>query len=330
MRAWRWVAVAPLLLAGCDLGGAADPADATEQFFVVPKGATASGLADELVGAGLVDAAWKWKGWLRGKDASCVKAGRHPLRPDMDKPALLAALCAAPVPVTEDFTVVEGWRIREIDAALAAKGWIAPGDYAAIAGKGGAPEGCGVSFPVPADTLEGYLYPDTYKVEVEGFSAARFVCRQLETFAERFATPKAAAIDASSRSLAELVVMASMIEREEPNPANRPLIAGILWKRINSGWNLGVDATSRYTLADWNDREAFLGKLRDPKDPWNTRLRPGLPPTAIGNPGVVALEAALAPQDSDYWYYLHDSTQTLHPSRNVAEHEAYRRQYGVY
>lgn len=319
------------LLLACDLGGATNPGDSTESFFTVPKGATASGLADELVAAGVVDAEWKWKWWLRSQEAGCVKAGRHPVRPDMDKAALLASLCAAPVPVTEDFTVVEGWRIREIDAALTARGWLPAGAYTAAAERGAGLSACKAPFAgLPEGTLEGYLYPDTYKVEVEGFSAQAFVCRQLGTFAERFATPRAAEITASGRSLHELVVMASMIEREEPTPAQRPLVAGILWKRLDSAWNLGVDATSRYTIEDWNDRVAFLKKLRDPSDPWNTRLRPGLPPTAIGNPGVVALEAALAPEPSDYWYYLHDAERVLHPSRSEAEHEAYRRRYNVY
>jgi UPF0755 protein len=110
----------------------------------------------------------------------------------------------------------------------------------------------------------------------------------------------------------------------------RPRVAGVLWKRLDQGWNLGVDATSRYTLKDWNDRKAFLRQLRDHSDPYNTRLRQGLPPTAIGNPGIVALEAALASEASDAWYYLHDASRVVHFGRNAAEHEANRRRYGVW
>jgi UPF0755 protein len=124
--------------------------------------------------------------------------------------------------------------------------------------------------------------------------------------------------------------MASMLEREEPTPSQRSLVAGILWKRLDHGWKLGVDATSRYTLEEWNDRGAFLRQLRDANDPYNTRLREGLPPTAIGNPGLVSLEAALAPIESEYWYYLHDADKILRPGRNAAEHEALRRRYNVY
>lgn len=316
-----------LLLAGCDLASAPDPGATEETLFEVPAGATARGLADELADAGLVKDAWRWEWWLRtgGGDGSCIKAGRHRVAASMDAPALLAALCGAPVPKDEPFTVVEGWRIRDIDAALAAKGWIQPGAYVAAASD---PSRYTVPFPLPTGTLEGYLFPETYKVEPERFDPAALIQRQLETFAARFWTTHAD--DFGARGLAPIVVMASMIEREEPTPANRPMVAGILWRRLDAGWNLGVDATSRYTLDDWNDRLAFLKKLRDPEDPWNTRLRGGLPPTPIGNPGIVALEASLAPTPSDYWYYLHDGTQTLRPSRTVAEHEAYRRQYNVY
>ena len=177
-------------------------------------------------------------------------------------------------------------------------------------------------------TLEGFLYPDTYRVEADGFSVTAFIERQLETFERRFVSPNQVAI--RERGLYPLVVMASMIEREEPTDSQRKLVAGILWKRVDDSWMLGVDATSRYTLAEWNDRQAFLRKLRDPSDPYNTRLRRGLPPTPIGNPGETALEAALEPVDSRYWYYLHDAQGTLHPAVDGAGHTANRRRYGVW
>ncbi|MEE2750457.1 MAG: endolytic transglycosylase MltG, partial [Myxococcota bacterium] len=123
---------------------------------------------------------------------------------------------------------------------------------------------------------------------------------------------------------------ASGVAREDPKDANMPVFAGVLWKRLDNRWNLGVDATSRYTLEVWNDRRAFLGKLRDSSDPYNTRLRSGLPPTPIGSPGLQALKASLAPQGSGYWYYLHDSKGQIHLSRSAKEHEAFRKRYNVY
>jgi UPF0755 protein len=313
------------LLVACDLEAPADPADTTERMFEVPAGSTARGLGDDLLAAGLIQAEWKWSWYLRtGGDGSCIKAGRHRVRPDMDAPTLLAALCGPPVPKDEPFTIPEGWRARDIDAALAEKKWIAAGAYLEATKDVKAYH---VTFALPDNgTLEGYLYPETYKVEPDNFDPHTLVQRQLDTFAERFATGKTF----DTRPLHDIVTMASLLEREEPSPDNRPTVAGILWKRLDNHWNLGVDATSRYTLDDWNDRKAFLEKLRDPEDPWNTRLRGGLPPTPIGNPGAVALNAAMSPKESDCWYYLHDAQQVLHCSRTEAEHEAFRRKYNVY
>lgn len=320
------VTAVALVLAGCGLGDAPDPDSHAEIVYDVPEGASASGLATDLEAKGLVTAAWRWKAHLKlGADGSCLKAGRHKVRKDMDADALLAALCAAPLPTNEPFTVVEGWRLRDVDAALVAKGWIQAGEYIDLAMKPGSFK---ASFPLPTETLEGYLYPETYMIDPTQFDLHGLMQRQLDTFADKFWTGHQGELGA--RTLEQVVVMASMIEREEPKAENRPLIAGILWKRVDNGWNLGVDATSRYTLADWNNREAFLVKLRDPKDPYNTRLKPGLPPHPIGNPGVVALEAAIKPTESEYWYYLHDAQQNLHGGRNVGEHEANRRKYNVY
>ncbi len=291
--------------------------------FVVPAGATANGLADELVLAGLVPSEWHWRLFLWRNDASCLKAGRFEVRRAMSLRQLVSTLCGPPLPDDVPFTVVEGWRIRDIDAALAANGWAAPGTYASLAEK----KGVDVPFPIASPTLEGYLYPETYRVDADPFDAADLIERQLGTFRDRFLVKHP---DLGGRSLHEVVVMASMLEREEPKPENRPLVAGILWKRVDSGTPLGVDATSRYPLPEWNDRGAFLERLRDPEDPYNSRLRTGLPPTAIGNPTLASLEAAIAPVASEYWYYLHDAQRDLHPARNAAEHEANRRKYGVW
>jgi UPF0755 protein len=314
-----------LLLVACSL---ADPPEVVTRpgpfVFEVQKGATAKGLGPALEAEGLIASGSRWGWFLRlGADGSCLKAGRHSVAQTMSPSELLAALCGVPIADDIPFTVVEGWRARDIDAALAAKGLAPPGAYLEATRTA---QGYDAPFPLHAGGLEGYLYPETYLVSPTAVDPRRLVQRQLDLFGERF--PEASGT--LPRPLHDIVVMASMLEREEPRPENRPLVAGILWKRIGAGWNLGVDATSRYTLDDWSDRAAFLWKLRDPDDPWNTRLRPGLPPTAIGNPSVASLRAAASPVESEYWYYLHDSQQTLHPSRNVREHEAYRAKYGVY
>lgn len=318
-------AVTLAVVSGCvDPHAPVDPSSTELFVFEVPKGSSASGLTGRLAKAGLIAADWKWKLYLRQADASCLKAGRFQVRRSMSMHELLQTLCGPGIPNDEPFTVVEGWRIREIDEALAARSWIQPGEYARLAQN----KAVNLPFEINSPTLEGYLYPETYMVQPEQFSAAAFIERQLQTFQERFL--QAHGDKLGGRTLHEVVVMASMLEREEPKPEKRPLVAGILWKRIEQGWALGVDATSRYTLKNWNDRRAFLRQLRDPNDVYNTRLNQGLPPTAIGNPSMESLKAAVKPVSSPYWYYLHDAQQNLHPARSAAEHEANRAKYNVY
>lgn len=313
-----------LLLAACvDADAPLNPGDDAPLFYEVPAGSSASRLTAPLQELGVLPGEWQWKWFLRGTDAGCVKAGRHELRRSMSMRQVLESLCGAPIPEDEPFTVVEGWRIRDIDAALAAKGWIKAGEYAALAES----KAVTVPFEIPGKTLEGYLFPDTYRVEPKKLTAKGFIERQLSTFQERFL---AASPNLGGRKLHDVVIVASLVEREEPTKNNRPIVAGVIWKRLDASWNLGIDASSRYVLPDWNDREAFLARLRDPADPYNTRLRGGLPPTPIGNPGIESLQAAGAPKTTEFWYYLHDGQGVLHGGKTAAEHEANRAKYNVY
>lgn len=313
-----------LLLTACvDADAPLHPGQDEPILYEVPAGSSASRLTPALVEFGVLSSDWQWKWFLRGTDASCVKAGRHELKRSMSMREVLASLCAAPIPDDEPFTVVEGWRIRDIDAALAAKGWIKAGEYTRLAES----KAVTLPFEVPGKTLEGYLFPDTYRVEPKKLTAKGFIERQLTTFQERFASKNP---NLGGRTLHDVVIVASLVEREEPTKNNRPVVAGVIWKRLDAKWNLGIDASSRYVLEDWNDREAFLARLRDPEDPYNTRLRGGLPPTPIGNPGIESLEAAGKPQASEFWYYLHDANGVLHGGKTAAEHEANRAKYNVY
>ncbi len=321
------VVLAGPLLASCGFFyGPVDSADSAALRFTVPRGAVAVSLGSALEQAGLVRDERLWKLYLKtsGKGA-CLKAGDFWLRRDMSLPTIMETLCGAPIPDDLPFTVVEGWRIADIDAALSDAQLAAPGEYSRLASQ---PAVFHLPFPVPGSTLEGFLFPDTYMVSPGHFQVKTLLEKQLANFTQKFWEVNKGIL--GRRSLHDVVVVASLVEREEPDPSKRPLVAGIIWKRLDKGWNLGVDATSRYTLADWNDRASFLRKLKDPADPYNTRLRRGLPPTAIGNPSLSALTAAVQPTASEYWYYLHDRNKQVHFARNGREHEANRRRYQVW
>ncbi|MAA77977.1 MAG: gliding motility protein [Deltaproteobacteria bacterium] len=307
---------------------AADPSDDTEFIFTVPKGANARKLGTPLQKEGIIDNGDDFVTYIKlSKEGSCIKAGNFSLRRDMTPKKILETMCGTPLANDKAFTILEGWRIKEIDDALTKEGWIKTGEYKKAVEN---PSVFSADFPIPNDTLEGYLYPETYMLSPARFTVQSFVQRQLDTLDKNFYTPNKSDIKSSKRSFHEIIIMASMLEREEPTPAQRPLVSGIIWKRLDNNWNLGIDATSRYTLDVWNDRKAFLKKLRDPKDPYNTRLKPGLPPTPIGNASTASMEAALNPKESEYWYYLHDANKILRPAKNAKGHERNRRKYNVY
>lgn len=321
------------LFIGCTMmadhfGAPADSSDTTEIIFEVPKGTMARSLGSHLVNAKIVDSADNFNNYVKiTKEGSCIKAGKFSLNRSMSANEILETLCGVPIADDKPFTIVEGWRIREIDAALTKEGWIKAGEYKKLAND---PSQFEAKFELPDDSLEGYLYPETYMLSPDRFSAKKFIQRQLKLLEDNFYIPNEKEIKASKRSFDDLMIMASLLEREEPKEKNRPLVAGIIWKRLDNNWNLGIDATSHYNLEDWNDRKGLLKALRDPKDLYNTRLRSGLPPTPIGSPSTKSLEAALNPEDSPYWYYLHDSQQNIHPAKSAAGHEANRRKYNVY
>lgn len=308
----------------------AAPGSEQTVVFEVKKGATLAKVGLSLKAQQLINDAKIWRLYLRlNPTAPSPKAGKHKIGPGMSIPDILDALAQNPMSEDVPLTMVEGWRLKDADQALAAKGLIEAGAYLKAATNPGA---FTVPFSLPKDspTLEGYLFPETYMVPPGKLDVAVLIQRQIDAFSSRFVKPNAKEIADSPRSLAELVVLASMLEREEPKPSLRPKVAGVMGNRLEANTPLGIDATSRYTIDEWNDRRAFLKKLRDPKDPYNTRLKAGLPPTAIGAPSLPSLLAALRPEPSKYWYYLHDAKQNIHFAKTAAEHEANRKRYNVW
>lgn len=293
----------------------------------VPKGATLNQVGKLLEDSKLIKSALIWRAYVRLKGGKAPQAGRHAVSGGMATPELLTVLSSTPLSDDVPLTLVEGWRIRDADLWLSESKLIERGSYIRAAET---PSGINIPFPFEGTSLEGYLFPETYMIPPGPIEVQRLVQRQINAFHDRFYQPNTEEIKNSKRSLRDLVIMASLLEREEPDPALRPQVAGVLYKRLDAGQALGVDATSRFKLADWNDRKEFLKALRDPGDGYNTRLHAGLPPGPIGAPGIESLLSALRPVASPYWYYLHDSERHIHFAKNAEEHEANRKKFNVY
>lgn len=170
--------------------------------------------------------------------------------------------------------------------------------------------------------LEGYLFPDTYYVQEEGFVAKFFLERMLNAFRNKVLTDNADAIIASGRDLPELITMASLIEEETRKEVERDVVSGILWKRFDDGRGLGVDATVRYILN--KQTEVITHGDLNSNSAYNTRKFRGLPPGPIANPGLPSILAAAQPKSSRYWYYLHGNDGQIYYAVSNEEHNTNR------
>ncbi len=180
-----------------------------------------------------------------------------------------------------------------------------------------------VLFLTLAKGTEGYLFPDTY-----GFFPSVTPDFVLATLKRNFAAkiaPLEAGITASGRSEPEIITMASIIEKEARGEGDRAIISGILWKRLDRGIALQVDAPFLYILGK-ESKELTMSDLAT-NSPYNTYRNKGLPPGPIGNPGLASITAAIYPEDSPYLYYLHDADGQIHYAATYTEHKKNITQY---
>lgn len=177
-------------------------------------------------------------------------------------------------------------------------------------------------FRALATSKEGYLFPETYIV-APGITEEAVVALMERTFSEKIVAIQDE-IDAFGKPLQDVVTMASILEKEARLYETRQTVAGILWKRIEIGMALQVDAVFGYIY----DTETFsptFNQLTATDSPYNTYQHKGLPPGPISNPGLEALKAAVNPIKTSYLYYLTGSDGTMHYSRTFDEHVANRR-----
>ncbi len=182
-----------------------------------------------------------------------------------------------------------------------------------------------------ASSSEGYLFPDTYLFSAST-SAASIVSKMRENFdaktatlAASVATQTASSTSVQAHSFSDIVIMASLLEKEVRTPENRRIVAGILWNRIERGMPLQVDAVFGYIF----NRDTYSPSHEDLKvdSPYNTYTYKGLPPGPINNPGLDALDAALHPTDTKYLYYLTDKDGGIHFATTYAAHQANQKKY---
>ncbi len=287
---------------------------AEPKSFVVPHGLGASEIGKKLAQEGFIKSPLAFKIYLqvKGKSAS-VKAGEYYLSSSQTLPEIIKRLVAGP----ELFWVTfpEGLRREEIALKAIHELNISPAQDFYL------------DFLKLSEGKEGFLFPDTYLLPHE-ITADKLVAILEANFEKKLNS--LSNISLNDDDLKKTVTIASLVERETRSEAERPVVAGILLKRLRAGWPLQVDAAVQYAIAGRNCSRfnpacqwwpALTKEDLTINSPFNTYKFKGLPPTPIANPGLSSLKAAFSPEESDYWFYLHDGQGQIHYAKTLAEHQ---------
>ncbi|HET6565437.1 MAG TPA: endolytic transglycosylase MltG [Xanthomonadales bacterium] len=265
------------------------------QVFVVEPGKTGRAVIMDLQDAGVSQFNWQWR-WLMRQQQLPVKAGEYRLEPGFTPLKLLKVLQSGDV-IHYRFTVVEGWTVAQLLAALQDDPMLGASvpDVEALARLS--------RELTQADNPEGWFLPETYQF-VRGYTAADLLKRAyLDMQSALSEAWESRSVGHPVQTPYELLVLASIIERETAVESERGEISGVFVRRLLKGMRLQTDPTVIYGLG-----ESFDGDIRK-KDlqtdtPYNTYTRFGLPPTPIALPGVASLQAAAQPQEGTSLYFV--------------------------
>lgn len=219
-------------------------------------------------------------------------------------------------------TIPEGFAARQIAELLHEKGLVDQDRFMTLVRD----RRLLAQYSVDGQSLEGYLFPDTYRL-VKGLGEEAIIERMVQRFAEMFGPAERARAIELKMSVVEVVTIASLIEREAMAEEERPLISAVFHNRLRLGMPLQSDPTVLYSLA------RFSGKLSKANlqapSPYNTYLHRGLPPGPIASPGRASVRAALYPASSRYLYFVSKNDGTHAFSNTLQEHDAMVRRYQI-
>jgi UPF0755 protein len=302
----------------------ANPGNSKVRFVVAP-GSSFHEVADTLHRTGLIDSVTVFDLYARYKHLDRnVQAGAYELSRNLNMIQILSALQTA-IPEEIFVTIPEGYSIKKTAAALDTGGTIKGSDYIAKAVQGQFTYDFLKDLP-PGASLEGFLFPDTYLVPRNG-TAKDLITLQLENFKKHWDDTRKSQAAQRKLNPLQIVTIASMIEREARFQDDRPLVSSVIYNRLAAGWPLQIDATVLYALGRW--QASVTKEDRMVQSPYNTYLHTGLPPGPIANPGIKAIDAALQPANTGYFFYLSDPQGHNHYAKTNEEFARLLKQYGL-
>lgn len=296
LAALLWMAASDVLALGKPEG---------ERSVTVPDGADVDEIADILVENGMMKYKRLFKLYCGFSDsAKEMAAGTYTLNTNYDYRALVIGLIPGTGRRVEvDVAIPEGYNLFQIFSLLEEKGVCKESDLWDAA----------ANYDFDYDfldrttlgdklRLEGYLFPDTYRFYLDD-TPSRVIEKFLQNFKNKFNDDFKARAEEMGYSIREVIIIASLIEREAAFDAERDAIASVIYNRLNSSDFpfINIDAATLYGMTVNGDSDLPL--TQDYDSPYNTYINQGLPPGPISNPGIQSIRGALYPQDTDYYYY---------------------------
>ena len=242
-------------------------------------------------------------------------------------------------------TILEGWSIYDIDDMLTKKKLISPGEYVSAVSDVSGIDDLSLKYPFLSEfvlskssdsplTLEWLLYPDTYYFDPNQPIIDQLISMQLSAFYEKVYKIYDKKIQSFSTNLLSnnysfslwfynIITLASIIEKEERNPLNKPVIAWIFLNRIANDMRIDADITLCYGLHQWYESctpSLIARSISDTYNLYNTRVHKWLTPTPISNPSVSTITSLLSFEKTDYLFYLHDSSGKIWYSKDLQWH----------
>ena len=284
-------------------GETAAPAAGETRKVVIPPGFSAQDVAKILEREGIIGSATTFLVQVRLEDAGgSIKPGTYMFTTGQDNKSVIAALVKGPPRNTYRLTIPEGLSVDQVAERLRSERRLDADTYLESAERPG-------SFNLSTlggetldlKSLEGLLFPNTYLLE-DDTTTETLVQMQLDTFFDETADLPWAAAKALGVTPYQVVIVASMIEKEARVPEERDKVSAVIYNRLKKDMALGIDATTRYALKKWT--EPLTKSDLEVDSPYNTRKVKGLPPGPIASPGLEAMRSALQPAAVDFLYYV--------------------------
>ncbi len=297
--------------------------DSKEEIEVeIKSGSSAQGIGEELANKGLIKSELAWRIWsnlLSRKGQGNFQSGTYLLAPNQPLPAIAKTITTGKV-VQSGFTIREGWSIKQMANYFEKEGFFTAQEF--INATRNIPRDKFPWLPDNINHLEGFLYPETYKVPTDSLTPDKIVHQMLKQF-ETVALPVYQNSPGNTKyTLLQWVTLASIVEKEAVVAAERGLISGVFTNRLIKGMTLGSDPTVEYGLGirQTADKPLTFAQVKQ-NSPYNTYINPGLPPGPIASPGVASLKATLDPEPTEYLYFVakYDGTHVF--SKTLRDHE---------